>query len=144
MNVPLWIWAAVLGGIVAMLASTSSPTAAPTSSACARRPRGPRVGRLGVGFGVGVWLRAGAELGQQYFAGYLIEKSLAMDNVFVWAIIFAFFGVPAGAAAPGPVPRASRRTRAARRVHRRRRGADRQFRWMLYVFAAFLLWTGTG
>jgi tellurite resistance protein TerC len=32
--------------------------------------------------------------GQQYFAGYLIEKSLAVDNVFVWAIIFTYFAVP--------------------------------------------------
>lgn len=36
----------------------------------------------------------GAEFGQQYFAGYLIEKSLAVDNVFIWAIIFTYFAVP--------------------------------------------------
>ena len=34
------------------------------------------------------------EFGQQYFAGYLIEKSLAVDNVFIWAIIFTYFAVP--------------------------------------------------
>jgi tellurite resistance protein TerC len=48
----------------------------------------------GVGFGALVWWAYGAELGQQYFAGYLIEKSLAVDNVFVWAIIFSYFAVP--------------------------------------------------
>ncbi len=31
---------------------------------------------------------------QQYFAGYLIEKSLAVDNVFVFAMIFTYFAVP--------------------------------------------------
>nr|WP_240719998.1 hypothetical protein [Pseudarthrobacter sp. NamB4] len=41
-----------------------------------------------------VWQFYGAEFGQQYFAGYLIEKSLAVDNVFIWAIIFTYFAVP--------------------------------------------------
>src|SRR3712207_2406543 len=49
---------------------------------------------LGVGFGALVWGVYGPELGQQYFAGYVIEKSLAVDNVFVWAIIFSYFAVP--------------------------------------------------
>lgn len=41
---------------------------------------------VGVGFG---WDAAG-----EYFGGYLIEKSLSVDNVFVWAVIFTFFGIP--------------------------------------------------
>ena len=84
----------------------------------------------------------GAELGQQYFAGYLIEKSLSVDNVFVWAIIFSFFAVP-------------------REVQHRvlflgvlgalvfrgifiAAGAllIENFAWILYLFAAFLLYTG--
>jgi len=49
---------------------------------------------LGLAFGVvvGVWLGAGAA--GQYYAGYLIEKSLSVDNVFVWAVILGFFAVP--------------------------------------------------
>jgi tellurite resistance protein TerC len=96
----------------------------------------------GVGFGGLVWWHFGAELGQQYFAGYLIEKSLAVDNVFVWAIIFSYFAVPRefqhrvlflgvlGALvfrgvfiAAGSVLISS-------------------FGWVLYLFAAFLLYTG--
>src|SRR3712207_8605471 len=49
---------------------------------------------FGVGFGAVVWRVSGAEFGQQYFAGYLIEKSLAVDNVFVWAILLTYFAVP--------------------------------------------------
>jgi len=49
---------------------------------------------LGVGFGALIWWVYGAEFGQQYFAGYVIEKSLAVDNVFVWAIVFGYFAVP--------------------------------------------------
>ena len=39
------------------------------------------------------WWHGGAAAGE-YVAGYLIEKSLSVDNVFVWAVIFSYFGVP--------------------------------------------------
>ena len=53
-------------------------------------------------FGGGLWLylqqTAGVALANQkameYFAGYLLEKSLAIDNVFVWLMIFAAFAIP--------------------------------------------------
>ena len=60
-----------------------------------KRRCGPACGSPSdVGFGALVWHIYGAEFGQQYFAGYLIEKSLAVDNVFIWAIIFTYFAVP--------------------------------------------------
>jgi tellurite resistance protein TerC len=46
-------------------------------------------------FGVGVWVLAGPQRGGEYFAGYIIEKSLSVDNVFVFALIFSYFAVPA-------------------------------------------------
>ncbi len=50
---------------------------------------------LGLGFGAVVfWLR-GAAAGGEYLAGYLIEKSLSMDNVFLFAMLFSYFAVPA-------------------------------------------------
>jgi tellurite resistance protein TerC len=49
---------------------------------------------LGLAFGAFVWWHYGADLGSQYLAGYVIEKSLAVDNVFVFAIIFGYFAVP--------------------------------------------------
>ncbi len=48
---------------------------------------------LGLGFGLAVWLRRGPEPAQQYLAGYLIELSLSVDNVFVFALVFRHFGV---------------------------------------------------
>ena len=48
---------------------------------------------LGLGFGCGLWLARGADSAQQYFAGYLIELSLSVDNVFVFALVFEQFGV---------------------------------------------------
>jgi TerC family integral membrane protein len=49
---------------------------------------------LGLGFTglVGWWL--GSQAAQEYITGYLIEKSLSVDNVFVWAVLFTFFKVP--------------------------------------------------
>jgi tellurite resistance protein TerC len=96
----------------------------------------------GVMAGVVIWLNYGAEFGQQFFAGYLIEKSLAVDNVFVWAIIFTYFAVPRryqhrvlfygviGALVFRAIFIAAGSTLIA------------SFSWILYVFAAFLLFTG--
>ena len=50
---------------------------------------------LGLAFGGFVWLTRGAQSGGEYLAGYLIEKSLSMDNVFVFAMVFGYFAVPA-------------------------------------------------
>lgn len=95
MSVPFWAWVAVLGFIVAMLAVDLF--AHRRAHVIGVREAAVWSGiwvAFGVGFGALIWATAGAEFGQQYFAGYLIEKSLAVDNVFVWAIIFTYFAVP--------------------------------------------------
>ena len=93
-------------------------------------------------FGGFVWLEDGAEKGMDYFTGYLLEKSLSMDNIFVMSMIFAALGVP--------------------RIYQHRvlfwgilgalimRGiligvGDAlviKFHWILYLFSAFLIYTG--
>jgi len=142
-NVPLWAWAAVLTVIVCMLAIDL--LAHRRSHVIGVREAAAWSGiwvAFGVAFGAVIWAAYGSEPAQQYFAGYLIEKSLAVDNVFVWAIIFTYFAVPReyqhrvlflgvlGALifrgafiAAGSVLIAS-------------------FSWVLYLFAAFLLYTG--
>jgi tellurite resistance protein TerC len=50
---------------------------------------------LSVIVGIIVWLTMGASLGAQYFTGYIIEKSLSVDNIFVWGLVLTFFRVPA-------------------------------------------------
>jgi tellurite resistance protein TerC len=47
-------------------------------------------------FGFGFWAWQGAEAGQQYLAGYLLERSLSLDNIFVFAVILSYFAVPEG------------------------------------------------
>jgi tellurite resistance protein TerC len=49
---------------------------------------------VGLGFGAALWLAGGADTGQAYLAGYLVERSLSLDNVFVFAVIFAAFAIP--------------------------------------------------
>ena len=49
---------------------------------------------LAIGFGVWVWQSAGPVYGTEYFAAYLVEKSLSVDNLFVFIIILAQFKVP--------------------------------------------------
>ena len=128
MSVPLWVWLAVLGVIGAMLAL----------DLVAHR----RAHVIGVGFGALIWWYYGADLGQQYFAGYLIEKSLAVDNVFVWAIIFTYFAVPREfqhrvlflGVLGALVFRGIFIAGGAVLIER--------FSWVLYLFAAFLIYTG--
>jgi tellurite resistance protein TerC len=50
---------------------------------------------LGIGFGAFVLWSRGGEAAAAYLTGYLIEYSLSADNVFVFAMLFAYFGVPA-------------------------------------------------
>ena len=49
---------------------------------------------LGIGLGFVIWPLYGSVAAGQYFSGYLIEKSLSIDNVFVWSIILSYFAIP--------------------------------------------------
>jgi tellurite resistance protein TerC len=97
---------------------------------------------LGLAFGGFVWWSLGAAAGMAYVTGFAVEKALAMDNVFVIAMIFAYFGVP--------------------RLYQHRvlfwgilgvivlravmigvgAAVVAQAGWVLYIFAAFLIVTG--
>lgn len=95
MDVSLWVWAALIAAIVAMLlvdlfmhrdAHEIRLREAATWSVIWVA--------IGLVVGVVIWWGYGSEFGLQYYAGYVIEKSLAVDNVFVWAVIFGYFAVP--------------------------------------------------
>jgi tellurite resistance protein TerC len=51
---------------------------------------------IGLGFSLVIWavLDDGATAAARYLTGYVVEKSLSVDNVFVWAVIFGYFTVP--------------------------------------------------
>jgi tellurite resistance protein TerC len=89
-DVTLWVWLALLAGILAMLAIDLFMHR--DAHVIGVREAAVWSGiwvLVAVAVGVAIWAAYGAEFGMQYFAGYLIEKSLAVDNVFVWAMIFS-------------------------------------------------------
>ena len=93
-------------------------------------------------FGAWVWWARGAQSGLEFFTGYVIEQSLAMDNIFVMAMIFGSLGIP--------------------RIYQHRvlfwgiigvilfrailigvgAALVTSFSWILYIFGAFLIFTG--
>ena len=97
---------------------------------------------LGLAFGGWVWWYLGADSGLAYMTGFVVEKTLALDNVFVIALIFAFFAVPRlyqhrvlfwgilGVIVLRAIMIGVGATLVA------------EFSWLLYVFAAFLIITG--
>jgi tellurite resistance protein TerC len=96
----------------------------------------------GLGVGAVIWAQYGSEFGLQYLSGYVIEKSLAIDNVFVWGLLFAAFAVPkkyqhrvlflgvVGALAMRSVMIIGGSA------------LIKEFAWILYIFGAFLVYTG--
>ena len=96
----------------------------------------------GLGVGGVIWAQYGSEYGLQYLSGYVIEKSLAIDNVFVWGLLFAAFAVPkkyqhrvlflgvVGALAMRSVMIIGGSA------------LIKEFAWILYIFGAFLVYTG--
>ncbi len=95
MNVPLWVWIAVCTGIAAIFV---------VSLVFGRRAHVISVGEaarwvigyvlLAVLFGIGVGVFAGSTYAGQFFAGYVTEYALSVDNLFVFAILLAAFQVP--------------------------------------------------
>ena len=93
-------------------------------------------------FNLGVWHYMGPQRGIEFFTGYVIEKSLSVDNVFVFALLFSYFAVPAlyqhkvlfwgilGAL----IMRAVMIFLGAALIER--------FTWIIYIFGAFLILTG--
>lgn len=93
-------------------------------------------------FGLGIWYYRGAEDALLYYTGFLVEKSLSLDNVFVFALIFSFLGIP--------------------RIYEHRvlvwgilmalvfraifigfgAAAVSEWQWILWFFGAFLIYTG--
>lgn len=142
-DVPFLVWLALIGAIVAMLvfdlllvhrnAHVISIREATIESAVWIS--------IGLTFGLVLLIWQGGQAGSEYYAGFLIEKSLSIDNVFVWAVIFSFFAVPRefqfrvlfwgifGAL----VLRGIFIFAGVSLIER--------FEWVLYIFGAFLLYT---
>ena len=143
MDIPTWVWAITIGGLLAVLAADLVLVD--------RRPHEVTVGEaarwvvfyiaLAVGFGLGLARLEGGGYAKEFFAGYITEYSLSVDNLFVFVIIMSAFAVP--------------------RIHQHKvlvfgiltalilRGvfiavgaaAISAFEWIFYFFGAFLVYT---
>ncbi|HET7592978.1 MAG TPA: TerC family protein [Rhodanobacteraceae bacterium] len=96
MHVPLWIWLATIVGVIALLALSFF-----AHIRDAHEPSMKEAGAwtaffvsLSVVFGVGLTLVWGHDHGVEFFAGYITEYSLSIDNLFVFVIIMSSFAVP--------------------------------------------------
>ena len=96
MNVPTWVWLVTIGLAMAVFAVDIF--------VIARRPHVPSTREVGTAlgvyvgaailFGLGIWYFAGSTYAGQYYAGWLTEYSLSVDNLFIFLLIMAKFAVP--------------------------------------------------
>lgn len=96
MNEPMWMWGGFVCFILAMLALDLGFFHRESHRVTLRESliwSGVWVS-LAMLFNLGVWYYAGSEKALEFFTGYVIEKSLSVDNVFVFALVFSFFAVP--------------------------------------------------
>ncbi|MEV0927464.1 TerC family protein [Streptomyces spongiicola] len=141
--VPLWVWAAVTLGIGAMLAVDL--LAHRDNHVIGFREAAVWSGvwiAAGLGFGLVLLVWQDGDVATTYYAGYLIEKALSVDNVFVFALVFSFFAVPD--AYQHKVLFWGVIGALAARLVFIFVGAEllRVFFWTAYLFGAFLIWTG--
>jgi len=143
-NVPTWVWTVTLAITIGVLIFDVF--------VIGRRPHEPSRREVSVAlsvylglavlFGIGVWVVSGHQYGTEFFAGWLTEYSLSVDNLFIFIIIMSRFGVPREyqqqALLIGIVLALVFRgifiaLGAA---------AIAQFSWVFYLFGAFLVYTG--
>ncbi len=141
---PAYFWMAFAGIVVALLAFDLGILHKDDHEISARESFMLYAGYVAIalGFGAWVWWSRGAQSGLEFYTGYVIEQSLAMDNIFVIATIFSYFAVPRvyqhrvlfwgilGAI----IMRAIMIGLGAALVT--------EFNWILYLFGAFLVFTG--
>ena len=144
MDVPLWIWIATVLSVAGLLIFDFYSHV--------KTPHEPTLREAGIWsafyiglalvFGVGLWWVWGGDHGLEYFAGFLTEKSLSVDNLFVFLIIMSTFAVPRQyqqkvlliGVAIAIVMRGIFIALGAAIIE--------NFSWIFYIFGAFLLYTG--
>ncbi len=140
----VWLWLFFISIVTALLAFDLGVLHRDDHEIGVRESLLLSAGYIGVAllFGAWVWWQLGAERGTEYYTGFLIEKSLSMDNVFVIALIFTYFAIPRQyqhrvlfwGILGVIVLRAIMIGLGAVLVS--------QFSWILYVFGLFLVITG--
>jgi tellurite resistance protein TerC len=141
---PAWMWLGFLGVVAALLAFDLGVLHKGAKEIGVRESLLLSAGYIviGLAFAGFVWAQIGREAAVEYVTGFVVEKSLAMDNVFVIALIFSFLAIPRqyqhrvlfwgilGVIVLRAIMIGVGATLVA------------EFAWVLYLFAAFLIFTG--
>src|SRR3954447_14391743 len=143
MDVPFWLWAVTVAAIVAMLVfdlvghvrTPHAPTLRESTIWSA-----VYVG-IAVLFGLLILWFYGGEYGGEYFAGYITEKSLSVDNLFVFVLIMSSFAVPRELQQKVLLYGISFALLLRTLFIFIGAAAIEQFSWVFYLFGAFLIWT---
>jgi tellurite resistance protein TerC len=98
----LWVWVATIGAMVVILAVDLAIVDHPWSKKSGPKEFGMKQAAwwaafyigIAILFGFGVWYVGGATIAGEYFAGFVTEKSLSVDNLFVFYLIMGSFAVP--------------------------------------------------
>ncbi len=96
MDVSGWLWALTIVGLVGLLAFDFFAHVRRAHVPTLAEAAAWSVGYIAIAvlFGLGMFVFGGADAGSEYFAGYLTEKALSVDNLFVFLVIMAGFRVP--------------------------------------------------
>jgi tellurite resistance protein TerC len=140
----IWLWLVFGGVVVALLALDLGVLHRDGGEIGVAESLWLSAGYIAVAmvFGGWLWWQVGAQAGMDYFTAYAVEKSLSLDNVFVISLVFGAFAVPRAlqhrvlfwGILGVIVLRAILIGAGATLVQ--------QFHWVLYIFAAFLIYTG--
>ena len=138
------MWAGFIGFVIAMLALDLGVFHRKAHAVKFKEALGWSVVWMSLAllFNVGVWWKFGPEPGMQFLTGYLIEKSLSVDNIFVFVVIFSALRIPSlyqhrvlfWGILSALVLRAVMIFAGVAMLER--------FHWLIYVFGAFLIFTG--
>ena len=139
-----WLWAGFIAFVVVMLALDLGVFHRKDHAVRSREALTWSLVWIGLAlvFGAGVWWRFGSGLGMEFLTGYLVEKSLSVDNLFVFVVLFRTLAIPPAyqhrvlfwGVLSALVLRAAMIVGGTALLAR--------FEWFMYVFGGFLLITG--
>src|SRR5438874_4279224 len=143
-SAPIWLWIAFNAFVLVMLALDLGVFHRKSHAVSLKEALGWSAVWivLALLFNAGLFYWRGPEPALQFLAGYLIEKSLSVDNIFVFVLLFSFFGVPAAyqhrvlfwGVLGALVMRGLMIALGAVLID--------TFHWVIYLFGAFLIFTG--
>ncbi len=144
LNQPLWMWGAFLAVVVFLLVLDLGVLNKKEKEITIAQSLRLSLFYISMGllFGGFVWAELGAQAAQDYYTGFIIEKTLSLDNIFVISLVFSYFAVPRKhqyrvlfwGILGVIVLRGILIGVGAELVH--------EFEWVLYLFSLFLIYTG--